>query len=78
MAELSNWKIAASSSRDDPDCVTNAFEMMNKTEDPDQKDIEAVLQVLLFDSTERDMIRRAGLTQVEGQVASGVLQGLVE
>lgn len=51
--------------------------MMIKTEDPDRKDIEAVLQVL-FDSTERDMIRRAGLTQAEGQVASGVLQGLVE
>lgn len=33
---------------------------------------------VLFDSAERDMIQRVAKTQVEAQVASGVLQGTVE
>ncbi|KFQ90471.1 hypothetical protein Y956_12644, partial [Nipponia nippon] len=77
ITNLNNWKPAAGSYRGDPDKVASAFEMMVKTQDPDWRDIEAVMQVL-FDSTERETIRKAARTQVEAQVASGALQGTVE
>lgn len=50
---------------------------MVKTQNPDWQDIEAILQVL-FDSTERDVIRRAVRTHLQAQIASRALQGQVE
>ncbi|KFW97490.1 hypothetical protein N336_00034, partial [Phalacrocorax carbo] len=74
ITDLNNWKTAAGSYRDDPDRVASAFEIVVKTQDPDWRDIEAIMQVL-FDSMEREVIRKAARTQVEAQVAAGVLQG---
>ncbi|KFQ55642.1 hypothetical protein N334_03986, partial [Pelecanus crispus] len=70
--DLNNWKLTASSYRANPDRVASVFEIMIKTEDPDWKDIEAIMQVL-FDGTEREMIHKAVRTQVEAQVAAGAL-----
>ncbi|KFM04728.1 hypothetical protein AS27_08776, partial [Aptenodytes forsteri] len=77
IVDLNNWKIAAGSYRDDSDRVANTFEMMIRTQDPDWKDIEVIMQVL-FDSTEREMIRKTAKTQVEAQIAAGTLQGQLE
>uniref|UniRef100_A0A663F7C0 Core shell protein Gag P30 domain-containing protein n=1 Tax=Aquila chrysaetos chrysaetos TaxID=223781 RepID=A0A663F7C0_AQUCH len=77
IVDLNNWKIAAGSYRENPDQAAHAFETMIQTQDPDWKDIQVIMDVL-FDSAERDMIRRAAKTQVEAQVDSGVLQGTVE
>ncbi|XP_076217227.1 uncharacterized protein LOC143171928 [Aptenodytes patagonicus] len=77
ITDLNNWKIAAGNYRDDSDRVASAFEMMIKTQDPDWKDIEVIMQVL-FDSTEREMIRKTARTQVEAQIAAGTLQGQLE
>uniref|UniRef100_A0A8B9Z6Y2 Core shell protein Gag P30 domain-containing protein n=1 Tax=Buteo japonicus TaxID=224669 RepID=A0A8B9Z6Y2_9AVES len=72
VTDLNNWKLAAGNYRDNPDRAASAFEMMIKTQDPDWKDIEAIMQVL-FDSTEREIIQKMARAQVEAQVASGVL-----
>ncbi|KFQ84404.1 hypothetical protein N337_10046, partial [Phoenicopterus ruber ruber] len=77
ITDLNSWKLAAGNYRDDLYKVASAFEMMIKTQAPNWKDIEAIMQVL-FDSTEREMVRKAARTQVEAQVASGILQGTVE
>ncbi len=77
IVDLNNWKIAAGSYRDDSDRVANTVAMMIKTQDPDWKDIEVILQVL-FDSTEREMIRKTARSQVEAQIAAGTLQGQLE
>ncbi|KFP34964.1 hypothetical protein N324_07933, partial [Chlamydotis macqueenii] len=75
--DLSNWKIAAGNYQDDPDRAASASEMMAKTQDPDWKDMEAIVQVL-FDSTEREMIRKTAQTKAEAQVATAPLQGQTE
>ncbi|KFV52154.1 hypothetical protein N328_11898, partial [Gavia stellata] len=77
ITDLNNWKLVAGNCRVDQDKVANAFEIMIKTQDPDWKDIEAIMQAL-FSSTEREMIHKAARAQVEAQVASGNLQGTVE
>lgn len=51
--------------------------MMIKNQDPDWKDIEAIMQIL-FDSTEKEMVCKTAKTQVEAQVASGTLPGTFE
>ncbi|KFP93893.1 hypothetical protein N329_12860, partial [Haliaeetus albicilla] len=77
IVDLNNWKIEAGSYRENPDQTAHAFETMIQTQDPDWKVIQVIMDVL-FDSAERDMIQRVAKTQVEAQVASGVLQGTVE
>ncbi|KFM10906.1 hypothetical protein AS27_07663, partial [Aptenodytes forsteri] len=76
ITDLNNWKAAAGSYRDDSDQVASAFEMI-KTQDPDWKDIKVITQVL-FDSTEREMVRKTTRTQVEAQIAAGTLQGQLQ
>ena len=77
ISDLNNWKLAAGNYREDPEKVASAFEMIVKTQNPDWQDIEAILQVL-FDSTEREMIRRAVRLHVEGQIATNALHGREE
>ncbi|KFP55168.1 hypothetical protein N323_04879, partial [Cathartes aura] len=77
LADLNNLKATTGKYRDHPETVASAFEIMIKTQDPDWNDIEAIMQAL-FDSTEKEMIRRAARTHVEGQIASGILPGTVE
>ena len=72
IVDLNNWKIAAGSYRENPDQTAHAFETMIQTQDPDWKDRQVIMNIF-FDSTERDIIRRVAKTQVEAQVASGVL-----
>lgn len=72
ISDVSNWKVATGSYRDDAKKVASAFEMMIRTRNPDWQDIEAILQVV-FDSTERDMIWRAVRTHLQAQIAAGTL-----
>ncbi|KFP94149.1 hypothetical protein N329_12189, partial [Haliaeetus albicilla] len=77
ISDLNNWKAAAGNYQDDAEKVANAFELMVKIQNPDWQDVDAILQ-MLFDSTEKDMVRRAVRTQIQAQLASGMLQGQVE
>lgn len=77
ISDLNNWKTAAGNYQDDPEKVVNAFELMVKIQNPDWQDVDAILQ-MLFDSTEKDMVRKAARTQIQAQLASGMLQGQVE
>lgn len=72
ISDVNNWKVAAGSYRDDPKKVASGFEMMITTQNPDWQDIEAILQVV-FDSTERDVIRGAVRTHLQAQIASRTL-----
>ncbi|KFQ96997.1 hypothetical protein Y956_09185, partial [Nipponia nippon] len=74
IADLNNWKQAVGNYRDNPDKVAKAFDTMIRTTDPDWKDTDAIMSVL-FDSTESEMIFRTARTQIEGQIATGQLQG---
>jgi len=74
IADFNNWKQEAGNYRDNPDKVAKAFDTMIRTTDSDWKDIDAIMPVL-FDSTEKNMIFRMARTQIEGQIATGQLQG---
>lgn len=50
--DLINWKKLPGIYVDDPEQIAKAFEMMIKTQDPDWKDTEVIVQIL-FGSTEK-------------------------
>lgn len=74
---LNNWKLMAGTYRDDPDKMAKAFEMMIKLQDPDWKDIDAMLE-MLFDSTEREMVVKTSRRFVEEQILTGSLSGTLD
>ncbi|XP_041894788.1 uncharacterized protein LOC121669624 [Corvus kubaryi] len=75
--DLNNWKLIAGTYRDDPDKMAKAFEMMIKTQDPDWKDIDTMLE-MLFDSTEREMVVKTSRRFVEEQILTGNLSGTLD
>lgn len=58
--------------RDDLDEIAKAFEMMIKTQDPDWKDRDTMLE-MLFDSTERETVLKTSKSFVEEQILVGTL-----
>lgn len=77
ITDLNNWKLMAGTDRDDPDKMAKAFEMMIKFQDPDWKDIDAMLE-MLFDSTEREMVVKTSRRFVEEQILTGNLSGTLD
>ena len=75
VTELKNCKATAGNYRDDPEKAAGVFEiMMAKTQDdPECKDIGAILQVLL-DSSEKEMICQAARIHVEAEVKTGTVE----
>lgn len=57
--------------RDDLDKIAKIFEII-KTQDPDWKDIDIMLEIL-FDSTEREMVLETSKRFVEEQILVGSL-----
>ncbi|KAL2303487.1 hypothetical protein Nmel_008757 [Mimus melanotis] len=77
ITDLNNWKLMAGTYRDDPDKMAKVFEMMIKLQDPDWKDIDAMLE-MLFDSTEREMVVKTSRRFVEEQILTGNLSGTLD
>ncbi|RMC00230.1 hypothetical protein DUI87_22835 [Hirundo rustica rustica] len=76
ITDLNNWKLMAGTYRDDPDKMAKAFETMIKLQDPDWKDIDAILE--MFDSTEREMVVKTSRRFVEEQILTGNLSGTLD
>ncbi|KFO57042.1 hypothetical protein N302_03547, partial [Corvus brachyrhynchos] len=77
ITDLNNWKSMAGTYRHDPDKMAKAFEMTIKTQDPDWKDIDTMLE-MLFDSTEREMVLKTSKTFVKEQILVGTLPSNLE
>lgn len=77
ITDLNNWKLMAGTYQDDPDKMAKAFEMMIKLQDPNWKDIDAMLEVL-FDSTQREMVVKTSRRFVEEQILTGNLSGTLD
>ncbi|KAM7041637.1 uncharacterized protein M8220_007978 isoform 1-T3 [Acridotheres tristis] len=77
ITHLNSWELMAGTYRDDPDKMAKAFEMMIKLQDPDWKDIDAMLE-MLFDSTERELVVKTSRRFVEEQILTGNLSGTLD
>ncbi|KFR03394.1 hypothetical protein N306_13560, partial [Opisthocomus hoazin] len=77
ITDLRSWKEIAGTYREDPERVAKVIESIIRTQEPDWKDLQVILDNLL-DDTEKKMVLNAARKQVEGAHADGNLQGTVD
>uniref|UniRef100_A0A8C3QQW0 Core shell protein Gag P30 domain-containing protein n=1 Tax=Cyanoderma ruficeps TaxID=181631 RepID=A0A8C3QQW0_9PASS len=76
-ADLVIWKQSAGTYRDNPDKVARVVKMIMKTQNPDWKDIQVILDTLM-DETERDMVLRAARERAREDIRNGLVTGTVD
>lgn len=59
ISDLNNWEAVVGTYWADPEKMAKAFETIVKTQDPDWRDIDTMLEMLL-DGTEREMLKPVG------------------
>ncbi|KFP44250.1 hypothetical protein N324_07124, partial [Chlamydotis macqueenii] len=77
VADLMAWKQAAGTYREDLEKVGRVVETIIRTQDPDRKDLQVILDNLL-DSTEKQMVLKVGKAQGEETGVGGVFSGTLE
>lgn len=75
--DLEAWMRLAGPYREDPERVSRVFETILKTQNPDWRVIQVLLDALL-DSTEREMVLKTARKEVDRIVTAGALPGTVE
>ncbi|KAJ7413017.1 hypothetical protein WISP_93580 [Willisornis vidua] len=76
ITDLLQWKTAVGSYQENPDAIASIMELIIKTQNPDWQKLDVIMYTL-FDSTERKMIQKTAMTQIEMFIAAGTLQGSV-
>ncbi|XP_037228048.1 uncharacterized protein LOC119140653 [Falco rusticolus] len=75
--DLMTWKQVAGNYREDPEKVGKVVDTIIRTQNPDWSDLQVILDNLL-DDTEKQMVLKAGKTQAELDVMSGITGGTIE
>lgn len=75
-SDLNSWREEVKNYRKDLKKVTKRFELIVRNQDPDWGDIDLMLSELT--ETEKELVIKTAKAHVEGQIASGALQGTVE
>lgn len=76
LGDVDNWKQTAKDYRNDPIGVAKKFEILVKSQDPDWKDRDVILDALT--ETEKQLVIKTACTQVNAQITAGTLEGRVE
>uniref|UniRef100_A0A8D0FYE9 Core shell protein Gag P30 domain-containing protein n=1 Tax=Strix occidentalis caurina TaxID=311401 RepID=A0A8D0FYE9_STROC len=75
-ADLNSWKEVVRRYRDDPEDVTNSFELIIKNQDPNWADVNILLGAMT--ESEKQLILKTARTHVQFQIDGGTLQGTVD
>ncbi|KFO62894.1 hypothetical protein N302_11660, partial [Corvus brachyrhynchos] len=75
-SDLNSWREEGKNFREDPSKVAKPFELIVKNQDPDWVDIDLMLTALR--ETEQELVINTAKAHVQGQIASGALQGNVD
>ncbi|KFP70053.1 hypothetical protein N310_09367, partial [Acanthisitta chloris] len=75
-SDLASWGEEAKNFRTDPGKVAKRFDWIMRNHDPDWTDIDLMLTELT--ETEKELVIKTARTHVQGQIASGLLQGNVD
>lgn len=76
MGALDAWKLAVKDYRDDPIGVAKRFQWIVKSQDPDWRDIDVMLDALT--ETEKQLVLKTARTDVNAQTTAGALAVRVE
>ncbi|KFO57041.1 hypothetical protein N302_03546, partial [Corvus brachyrhynchos] len=75
-SDMNSWREEVKIFREDPSKVAKLFELIVKDQDPDWGDIDLMLTELT--ETEKELVIKTAKAHVQGQIASGALQGNVD
>lgn len=74
--DLDTWREAARIYREDPEKVAKRFELIVKNQEVDWGDTDLMLSELT--ETEKGAVVTAARTHIQGQIATGILQGQLD